>query len=202
MDLFNSAYPENILPADGEVKYYGPVMPLSEASHYFGILMETVAWKNDEAVIYGKHIVTKRKVAWYGDAAYLYTYSNTTRQALPWTNELLTLKQKAEELTGAKFNACLLNLYHDGSEGMSWHSDDEKQLEKHGAIASFSFGATRKFSFRHKHTKQTVDIVLEPGSLLCMKGVTQDYWLHSLPKSARVSGARINLTFRNMVAQP
>ena len=148
--------------------------------------MQTIKWKNDEAIIFGRHIVTKRKVAWYGDLDYLYTYSNTTKQALQWTNELLELKRITEDMTGNIFNSCLLNLYHTGEEGMAWHSDDEKALEKNSAIASFSFGAERKFCFRHRRTKEANSLILENGSLLVMKDATQTNWMHSLPKSKRV----------------
>src|SRR5690606_26310789 len=98
-------------------------------------------WRNDEAIIFGRKIITKRMVAWYGDKSYEYSYSNTTKYALPWTSELLELKKYAEQKTGETFNSCLLNLYHNGNEGMAWHSDAEKDLKKDGAIASVSFGA-------------------------------------------------------------
>jgi alkylated DNA repair dioxygenase AlkB len=138
------------------------------------------------------------KVAWYGDSEYLYTYSNTTKQALAWTKELSELKQIVEELAGIKFNSCLLNLYHNGNEGMGWHSDDEKSMGKNNTIASLSFGAERKFSFKHKQTKQIVSLVLEHGSLLVMKDDTQRNWLHSLPKSKNITQPRISLTFRTI----
>jgi alkylated DNA repair dioxygenase AlkB len=199
MDLFSTEPVTNILPYDGTVNYYGKVLNQQEAGYYFECLFNTIQWKNDEAVIYGKHIITRRKAAWYGDSDYLYTYSNTTKQALPWTEELLSLKHIVEQLTEAKFNSCLLNLYHNGDEGMAWHSDDEKSLGKNTIIASLSFGAERKFSFKHKKTKQTTSVILESGSLLNMKGATQTNWLHSLPKSKKVTRPRINLTFRTIV---
>ncbi len=93
----------------------------------------------------------------------------------------------------------MLNLYHNGNEGMGWHSDDEKSLGKNNTIASLSFGAERNFSFKQKHTKQIVSLVLEHGSLLIMKDTTQTNWLHSLPKSKSVTRPRINLTFRTIV---
>ena len=206
MDLFSSETalnpnePFNLLPRDGVVHYYGRVMHAAAAVSYFDLLLHTIAWKNDEANFFGKHIITKRKAAWYGDAGYLYTYSNTTKQALPWTPELLELKQIAEEKTGLKFNSCLLNLYHTGLEGMAWHSDDEKSLGKDTAIASFSFGAERKFSFKHKQSKQALSLVLENGSLLVMKGATQTHWLHRLPPSRTITRPRINLTFRTIIS--
>jgi len=189
----------NILPKDGTVNYYGTILTLKEANQYLDLLLQNILWQNDEAVIFGKHIITKRKAAWYGDSDYLYTYSNTTKQALAWTRELSDLKQIVEKKVETKFNSCLLNLYPDGNEGVGWHSDDEKSLGKNAIIASLSFGAERKFSFRHKQTKQTVSLVLEHGSLLVMKDATQANWMHSLPKSKKITRTRINLTFRTIV---
>lgn len=204
MNLFRQhiSQPQNLLPQkDGEesiVNYYGAMMSLEEADHYFACLFNTIEWKNDEALMYGKRIITKRKVAWYADKPFSYTYSKTTKYAQPWTQELLQLKTLTEQQTGEFFNSCLLNLYHDGSEGMAWHSDGEKDLKKHGAIASLSFGAERKFSFKHKATKQTVSLILEHGSLLVMQGTTQTYWQHRLPPTTKIQEPRINLTFRTI----
>ncbi len=198
MDLFNDSLDANILPFDGEVNYYGPVVASDKAQYYFEQLLQNIAWENDQAIIFGKLIITKRKVAWYGDLPFDYTYSKTTKSALSWTKELLELKEIIENKTGETFNSCLLNLYHNGDEGMAWHSDGEKDLKKNGAIGSLSFGAERKFLFKHKVTKQNVSIVLEKGSLLVMKGTTQTNWLHRLPPTKKVNTPRINLTFRTI----
>jgi len=201
MKLFDSEYNsnENLLPYDGVVNYYGKIVTSEEADYYFEKLLHQIEWKNDMAIIFGKEIITKRKVAWYGDKPFEYTYSNTTKLALPWTKELLELKIKIETQTGETFNSCLLNLYHSGEEGMAWHSDAEKDLKKNGAIASLSFGAERKFAFKHKQTQQKVELLLEHGSLLIMKDTTQTHWLHRLPPTKKVQTPRVNLTFRTIV---
>lgn len=201
MQLFSADSSLNLLPYDGTVHYYGQVVPYEKASFYYNSLLNKIEWRHDEAVIYGKHIVTKRKIAWYGDKKYLYTYSNTTKSALPWTKELLELKSIAEDHTEAQFNSCLLNLYHNGEEGMAWHSDDEKSLGKNTAIASMSFGAEREFAFKHKVNGQQVAVSLEHGSLLVMKGTTQSHWLHRLPTRAKIKSPRVSLTFRSIVNQ-
>ncbi|MBC7933940.1 MAG: alpha-ketoglutarate-dependent dioxygenase AlkB [Rhizobacter sp.] len=200
MDLFGNYIDEktNLLPHNGEVNYYGKLLPKKEADHYYHQLMNNIEWKNDEAFILGKLIITKRKVAWYADIPFEYTYSNRTKKALPWTTELLELKKIAEERTGESFNSCLLNLYHSGEEGMAWHSDGEKDLKKNGAIGSLSFGAERKFAFKNKQTGEKVSMLLEHGSLLVMKGTTQTYWLHRLPPTKTIANPRINLTFRTI----
>lgn len=202
MELFPVNNTANLLPYDGTVQYYGRVLNQTESTRFLQKLLTSIAWKNDEAVIFGKHYITKRKAAWYGDAAYSYTYSNTTKQALPWTEELRCLRQLVEKTCSCRFNSCLLNLYHDGEEGMAWHSDDEKSMGENTVIASLSLGAERRFAFRHKRTKETTGLVLENGSLLVMKDSTQSNWLHSLPKSKKIKTPRINLTFRTIIDQP
>ena len=198
MDLFSTETIKNILPFDGVTNYHGLVLDKTQCAYYYQKLMETIPFKNDEAIVFGKKIITKRKVAWYGESAYSYTYSKITKTACIFTKELLELKEIVEQQSGETFNSCLLNLYPSGEEGMAYHSDGEKMLKKNGAIASLSLGADRKFSFKHKENKQRIDIVLEKGSLLVMKEETQTHWLHRLPPTKKVNSPRINLTFRSI----
>ena len=203
MLLFEDSFDaeKNYLPKDGEVNFYGTIFEKNQADYYFKILFDSINWQNDEAIMFGKKIITKRKVAWYGDKEFKYTYSNNTKTALPWTSELLEIKEAIEKACSETFNSCLLNLYHSGEEGMSWHSDAEKDLKKDGAIASMSFGAERKFCFKHKQTDDKVEIILPHGSLLIMKGQTQTNWLHRLPPTKKILTPRINLTFRTIITQ-
>lgn len=200
MNLFNQGPPEktNLLPYDGCVRYFGPIVSVKEAEEFLQQLLVTVDWQPDVAVLFGKRIETKRKVAWYGDQNFPYTYSGNTKIALEWNGILTELKNRTELLTSETFNSCLLNLYHDGSEGMAWHSDGEKELKKNGTIASWSLGAERKFSFKHKKTNQRVDVFLQNGSLMTMEGITQENWLHRLPPTKKIHQPRINLTFRQI----
>ena len=200
MKLFSTADPnQNLLPYDGLVQYYGVV--LQNPDYYFQTLYQSINWQHDQAMIFGKLITTKRKVAWQGDYPFSYTYSGIEKTASPWNAPLLELKQLIESITQETFNSCLLNLYHTGEEGMAWHSDGEKDLKKDGAIASLSFGAERKFSFKHKLTKLKIDLQLENGSLLVMKENTQSNWLHRLPPSKKIQTPRINLTFRTIQSE-
>ncbi|MEY3897107.1 MAG: hypothetical protein RLZZ214_2628 [Verrucomicrobiota bacterium] len=199
MDLFGNDPTANLLPCDGTVNYFGSVLTSAETWRFYETLLREIPWKNDEAVIFGKRIVTARKVAWYGDSDFSYTYSGTSKRALVWTAELADLKAIVEKLTATRFNSCLLNLYHDGNEGMAWHSDDEKSLGRNSTIASVSLGAEREFRLKHKRLDEKASILLESGSLLVMKGATQTHWLHSIPKSKKIKTPRINLTFRTMV---
>lgn len=198
MDLFSNTPHNNLLPINGRAIYFGPIFSKPDSDRYYDTLWNTIAWRNDEANMFGRHIVTKRKVAWYGDSGFHYTYSNATKLALPWTTALRELKLACEHKTGATYNSCLLNLYHTGREGMAWHSDDEKMLAKNSSIASLTLGAERKFAFRHKKEDLQVSLVLEHGSLLEMAGTTQTFWLHRLPPTTKVTRPRINLTFRTM----
>lgn len=191
---------QNLLPYDGEASYYGRIIEAADAENYFNHLFTSLDWQGDVVVIMGRRIVTKRKVAWYGDRSYLYAYSGSEKRALPWTDELSELKALTESVTKERFNSCLLNLYHSGEEGLGWHSDNEPSLVENAAIASISLGVNRKFVFKHRKTKQNVELLLENGSLLLMRGTTQSHWLHSLPKALRVREPRISLTFRSMKA--
>jgi len=192
--------PENLLPKDGIAIYHGVVFNEKEANQVCKELLDTIPWKQDEVVMFGKKIMTKRKVAWYADAGITYTYAGVKKLGLQWTDTLLEIKQKVEAITGATYNACLLNLYHEGEEGMGWHRDNEKEIIPESSIASLSFGAVRKFAFKHTISNERLDIELENGSLLDMKGAIQGHWYHALPKTTRIKQLRINLTFRLMHA--
>lgn len=196
MHLFHKSESENLLPYDGVLLYIPHFLSTNESDQVYLSLMKGIEWKPDEAILYGKHITTKRSVAWYAEKGFSYRYSGTTKTALPWSPELIELKAKVEIASFEKFNSCLLNLYHDGSEGMAWHSDDETSLRPNSTIASVSLGAERIFRFKHKKNGEQVELQLEHGSLLLMKDVIQRHWLHSLPKAMKVKRPRINLTFR------
>ncbi len=198
MSLFPADPTQNLLPFDGELYYFGPIFSSADANHWQQLLTQKIDWKNDEVIMFGKKIVTNRKVALYANQAFTYTYSKQTKHALIWTPELLELKQIVEEKSEQNFNTCLLNLYHHGKESMGWHSDNESELEDKACIASMSFGAERKFIFRHNKSKTTISLNLAHGSLLLMQGTIQQHWQHQLPAMAKVEAARINLTFRKM----
>lgn len=200
MDLFSNVLEEPIqlLPHDGETYYYGAVMDDLSASDCLTQLLDTTVWQQEKLLMFGKQVTPKRKVAWYGDDSYVYTYSNTKKRAIPWTPQIKLLKDYLEQVTGEKFNSCLLNLYHNGSESMGWHSDDEPDIQKNSAIASLSFGAERIFKFKHKNTKTVVSLRLCHGGLLLMKGATQIHWQHQLPVAKNILEPRVNLTFRHV----
>lgn len=199
LDFDEPDLPRSVLPYDGESLYYGPIFTRPQANQYLEYFLRDIPWQSDEAMLYGKHIITARQVAWYGDEHYDYRYSGRTRTARPWTAPLLAIKTEVERITGAQYNACLLNLYRDGSQGMAWHHDDEKGLGRHANIASVSFGAARRFDFRHNQNGEKIALHLAHGSLLLMRGQTQACWQHQLPKSLKVTEPRVNLTFRRML---
>ena len=198
MDLFPTKPRTNLLPEDGVVYYLPSVITPSESDAFFEKLTSDIPWQHDEVKMFGKTIVTARKVAWCGDSGLDYTYSGKTKSPLPWSELLLELKRLTEEKTGHHFNSCLLNLYHDGSEGMGWHRDNESSIVPHSPIACLSLGAERRFHFKHTTTKERITVELASGSLLVMAGETQTHWQHALPKSTRISEPRISLTFRQM----
>lgn len=189
----------NLLPKDGTVHYYGKIFTEEQSEIYYVKLLNEINWQHDVVKIFGKEIITKRKVAFLGDEGISYKYSGKYKIAENWLKFILEIKSTVEQISGEKFNACLLNYYHNGSEAMSWHSDNEKEILKHSAIASVSFGAERKFGFKHNFTKEEISLMLENGSLLIMKDEIQIYWKHKLYTNAKITEPRINLTFRTIV---
>ncbi len=190
--------PLSLLPADGEAFLYENWCTPAESQAYFDNLLLSSAWQNDEVVMFGKRLTMSRKTGWYGLQPFRYTYSQVERTALPFTPVLEELRRKCEETTDHLYNSALLNLYHHGMEGMGRHSDDEDSIVPHSGIASLSFGAERSFVFQHKKTREKIKFSLPDGSLLLMKGLCQERWWHELPKTKKVSGPRINITFRLM----
>ena len=191
----------NILPQDGIALYFEKVVKDKQLELFYAALFNNIQWENERVIMFGKEIITKRKVAFFSDPSISYRYASKTKIGMPWTSTLITIKNIVESITKESYNACLLNLYHNGEESMGWHSDNEKEIIANSSIASLSLGATRKFSFKHKISKETVSIELENGSLLEMKGSVQTHWWHALIKSKKVTDARINLTFRQMHTQ-
>lgn len=189
----------NIINQDGQAHYFGTIFNKEQNDYYFNELLNKIEWINENLIMFGKEITTKRKVAFYADSMIHYTYSNKTKKGKEWTPLLMEIKQFIANQTGCNYNACLLNLYHDGNEGMGWHSDDEKEIVPNSSIASLSFGAERKFALKHQANNESHSIMLQNGSLLEMSGSLQKNWLHSLPKSKKIKSPRINLTFRQMI---
>jgi alkylated DNA repair dioxygenase AlkB len=190
---------QNLLPHDGTVIHHGPLLTEPEATAAFTALLTELPWQHDEVRLFGKRIVTARKVSWHGDRPFSYTYSGIPRSAQPWTATLAAIKTRIEATTGTTYNSCLANLYHTGTEGMAWHSDDEAMLLAHAPIASLSLGAPRRFDFKHKKDPSLrASILLEHGHLLLMLNETQTHWLHALPKTKKIQAPRINLTFRTI----
>ena len=187
---------ETILHNDGIALYYSNALDSIQKERFYKSLMSDIIWENESVVLFGKTYTIKRKVAFYSDHGINYTYSNKTKNGRKWNSILIEIKEIIESITKESYNACLLNLYHDGNEGMGWHSDNEKEIVSNSSIASLSLGAERNFSFKHKESKEKITLKLGNGSLLEMKGTIQNNWLHSLPKSKKISDARINLTFR------
>jgi len=189
----------NLLPADGGAHYYPKVFDEIHSVRLMTLLQDSLKWEPDQLVMYGKKITTQRKVAWVANPKCSYTYSGVLKSPQAWTSELLLIKERLEAIAQCEFNSCLLNLYHDGDDGMGWHSDDEKELDPQAPIASLSLGAERKFAFRHKKNKEMISLFLENGSALIMHAPTQDFWHHALLKTKTVSAPRINLTFRKII---
>ncbi len=187
---------------DGECRYWPEVFDGVEATRLFEALRRGIRWQGEEILMFGRRVPVPRLVAWHGEPGARYVYSGTLHEPLPWTPELAAIRDRVAELTGATYNAVLLNLYRDGRDGMGWHADDEPELGRNPVIASVSLGATRRFCLRHRRRKDLrLDLPLSDGSVLCMSGATQHHWVHSVPKTSTGVGERINLTYRFVAAK-
>lgn len=203
MDLFATNTPAiECITDDNLLIYYIPQgFTVSESNAYYKTLKETLAWRQDYASMFGKQVALPRLSAWYGDTKKSYTYSGIHLDPLPWTPALLEIKQKLESYTDARFNSVLCNLYRDGRDYVSWHTDAEPELGRNPIIGSANFGETRKFQLRRIDDKANKkEFELKHGTILIMAGETQHFWQHQVPKSAKVSRDRINLTFRTIVS--
>ena len=164
-------------------------------------LIAETPWRQEPVTVWGKTHMQPRLVAWYGDDALSYSYSGITMSALPWTPVLQCMKDTVERLCQSQFNSVLVNYYRDHRDGMGMHSDDEPELGPAPVIASVTLGTARPFVLKHRYRKDlaNVKLLLPSGSLLLMKGDTQRYWKHGLPKQTKPCGPRINLTFRKIL---
>lgn len=191
------AVPEKLPMPDAEVLLYPGFFGSEESEALFAILTNDIHWKQEEARFGGKHVPLPRLTAWYGDPGKRYSYSGITVAPEPWTPLLTGIKERVEAAAEYRFNTVLLNFYRNERDSVAWHSDDEPELGTNPVIASVSFGATRTFQFKHKTNpdlRQSVE--LTTGSLLLMRGPTQHFWKHQIPKTKKAIGPRINLTFR------
>lgn len=182
---------------DAEIEYYPDFFDLEKANELFQKLKTEVPWQQDNITVFGKTHPQPRLTSLFGNEGKPYSYSNIVMQPNAWNPLLVFIKNEIEEICNENFTTVLLNYYRDGKDSNGWHADNEKELGRNPVIASVSFGAERFFHLQHNTIKeQKLKINLEDGSLLIMKGTTQHFWKHQIPKTAKEIGPRINLTFR------
>jgi alkylated DNA repair dioxygenase AlkB len=182
---------------DAEVIYYPNFFNKEEADSIYAELISEIPWQQDDIRLFGKTHPQPRLTALFGNEGKPYSYSNIKMQPHPWNSLLQKIKSQVEHVSDTIFTTVLLNKYRDGKDGNGWHADNEKELGTNPIIASISFGAERTFQLKHNSDKdQKKSILLEHGSLLLMKGTTQHFWKHQIPKTAKPIGPRLNLTFR------
>ena len=198
----NSLFQPQSIPLelpDSDIIYYPEFLTMQDSTILFETLLTETPWKQDEITVYGKRHLQPRLTALYGEAEKNYSYSNIKMNPIYWTPLLQKLKSQVENFCDVKFNVVLLNYYRNNNDGNGWHADNEKELGKNPTIASLSFGSNRIFQLKHNQNKLLKrSLILEQGSLLIMKGFTQEFWKHQIPKSSKLIGPRINLTFRRI----
>ena len=192
------AFGGELLPCDGSAILYPDFLNSDLADEYFDDLSRSLPWEQNELVMFGKKIPEPRFSCWHSNDGIPYTYSGKPRTAHPFNETLLGIKNHCEELASHTFNGVLANLYRDGADHMGWHADDEAVNGPEPIIASVSLGTERRFDFKHRVTGEKISTVLPHGSLLVMAGKSQSHWLHRIAKTSKVTGPRINLTFRHL----
>lgn len=188
-----------LLPCDGSAILYPQFLSPTEADDILARLLDEEPWESHAIALFGRRVLEPRMSVWHGDEGRSYTYSGTQRAPVPWTPLLAELRDRCGEKAGTCFNGLLANLYRNGQDSMGWHSDDEAALGPEPVIASLSLGAERRFDLRHRLTGQSISALLPHGSLLVMSGLSQSHWMHRVARTARVSSARVNLTFRRLL---
>jgi alkylated DNA repair dioxygenase AlkB len=191
-----------ILLENGELYHIPSFLPLEESLRLLVFLHRSLYWRQDSVTLFGKKVKQPRLTAWYGEPNLYYTYSGLRLKTVPWTFTLLTLRDRVEALDVGQYNAVLLNYYRDGNDSMGYHSDDEPELGVNPIIAILSLGQPRKLQMKKKKsTARPLNFVLQSGDLFIMAGATQHHWRHQIPKSPSARGARLSLTFRNIISR-
>jgi len=186
-----------ILLPDSDIIYESEFLEASQSDSLFTFLRNQIDWQQDDIKLFGKTYAQPRLTALFAENKKTYSYSGIRMEPKLFPEELLILRDQLKRVTGIHFTTCLLNLYRDGQDSNGWHADNEKELGRNPQIASISLGAPRIFKLKHNTLKEEKHrLLLENGSLLLMKGSTQHYWKHEIPKTKKKVGERINLTFR------
>jgi alkylated DNA repair dioxygenase AlkB len=178
-------------------------LPAAAAEKLFKNLRDPVQagidWEVHRLKIFGREVDSPRLSRWIGDPGASYRYSGVRFEPASWPRALTVVRKAVNAAAGEEFNSVLANLYRDGNDTMGWHSDDEPELGIQPIIASLSLGAPRKFVLKSRAPDgDKLEIQLTHGSLLVMRGDTQRNYKHSLPRTTKSSGERINLTFRRI----
>jgi alkylated DNA repair dioxygenase AlkB len=183
------------LPIPG-FDYRSDFLPAGQADRLLETLWREVPWRAQSIRLFGREVLQPRLIAWYADEGVRYSYSGLELQGQPWHAGLAELREVLQQQLGSPFNSVLLNAYRDGRDSMGWHADDEPELGAEPVIASLSLGATRRLLVRRGRGGPSSGLDLEHGSLLLMHGQSQARFQHSVPKTRRAAGLRLNLTFR------
>lgn len=181
----------------------------AEAMNFLEQLTKEVPWNQHLDMLPKGGLTTQPRLIAYmatdaSDPRFVYSYPGLVKPLVPTplTPAVAKIKAHVEKLLGGvEFNSVHLNLYRDGRDHISWHTDEDIPL--YGPtplIASVSLGQERRFILRliEDHAR-TLGCALASGSLLVMEGTTQQFFEHCVPKQSSEPAPRINLTFRQVL---
>lgn len=139
---------------------------------------------------------------------------------LPFTPMIQRIRKKIESVLSQSFNHALIQLYRDGADNISEHSDKTLDIVRGSVIVNFSIGAERVITLRTKKSKhmqgtdspssrQSQRIRMPHNSVFVLGPRTNQEWLHGVRADKRPShekseeeeafgGERISITFREI----
>jgi alkylated DNA repair dioxygenase AlkB len=195
-DMRYKEYPRSLGEKCSLIYVPGFVLPRI-AEYHFHALQAEIPWGTNTNVPPPKGL--PRQVYWMGD--HEFAYNGLKHGKASWDKWMAMLRDQVEDFVFGKpcgrYQGLFLNWYRDGRDSIPLHADNDPTIKPDSPIASISFGAERLFVLKHNAGKEPdVALKLESGSLLVMKGETQRYWRHEIPKQVGLHEGRINLTFR------
>jgi len=146
---------------------------------------------------------------------------------LSFTPTVLQIKHRVEKVLSHPVNHVLIQMYRDGNDSISEHSDKTIDVVKDSKIVNVSLGAQRVMVLRPKKStmeaaaarvsgetttpRPSLRIPLPHNSMFVLGLKTNRYWLHAIARDKRpeslksavelspeTNGARISLTFRHI----
>ena len=159
------------------------------ADQLFERLVGAVPWRTERRPMYERVVDVPRLMAFYDDGDLL---PDPLLEAA--RNELSAYY---EDEPGGPLVTAGLCLYRDGRDSVAWHGDTiVRGAHADTVVAIVSLGTTRALSLRRSGGGTSRRIDMASGDLVVMGGSFQRTWQHAVLKTARPTGPRLSIQFR------